>query len=53
MAKVGRPPKPKSQSLWIPEELIDLVLALKAGDVMKATICFARWVDSQNKPDVN
>ncbi len=53
MAKRGRKPKPGSESVWIPEELIDLVKALKDNDLQKATIYFARWVDRQNKPDVN
>ena len=53
MAKRGRKPKPGSKTEWIPEELAELVSALKTGNVMKATIYFAKWVDSQNKPDVN
>lgn len=53
MTKRGRPAKPKSETVWIPEELIDLVKALKNKDLEKATIYFAKWVDSLNKPDVN
>lgn len=53
MTKRGRPAKPRSKTVWIPEELIELVTALKNEDLEKATIHFARWVDGLNKPDVN
>jgi hypothetical protein len=53
MAKRGRKPKPRSEAVWIQEELIDLVKALKADDIMTATIYFAKWVDARNKPNVN
>jgi len=53
MAKAGRKPKPGSDSVWIPEELMDLVLALKTGNLRGATIYFAQWVNSQETHDVN
>lgn len=63
----GRPAKPGSKSIWIPEEIVLLVEALKEGDRDTAAITFCRWyldasaqekpsgngVDTPNKPDVN
>jgi hypothetical protein len=49
MAKTGRKPKPGSKPLWIPEEIVGLVSALKRGDVLSASFHYADWVNSQNK----
>jgi group I intron endonuclease len=48
-AGAGRPPKPNGKSVWIPEEIRDLVIALKQGDVGRATLYFARWLTHQAK----
>lgn len=64
MAKRGRPSKPGSNTVWVPEEVMPTVKAMKEWDFAVASVEFAKWMaiaqkrseqllDTQNKPDVN